>query len=91
MSIEYTLPRIETNLVTLSDPPANMAVRARIGWALTQMLLAGLLLTYVVGMVQDVQRVRDLRAEPTASSKIVITKNEAWQRIYSRPVQSGTR
>jgi len=89
MSIEVTLPRIETTFANPPKAPASLAVQPRTWWPLTQVVLAGLLLTYLFGMVQDIQRVRDLRAEPPASSKIVITKNEAWQRIYSRPVRSG--
>jgi hypothetical protein len=51
--------------------------------------LAGFFATYVVGAVQDFQRVRELRAEPPPLAKIiVITKNEAWQRIHSRAAQS---
>jgi hypothetical protein len=54
---------------------------------MTQLILGGLLLTYLVGVVQDFQRVRDLRAEPSSLSKIIITKHEAWQRIYPRPTR----
>jgi len=89
MSFEYTLPRIDTTLVKLPDAPATLAVQPQRWWALTQIVLAGLLLTYLVGMVQDFQRVRDLRAEPSPLSKIIITKNEAWQRIYTRSVRSS--
>jgi hypothetical protein len=89
MSIEFTLPRNETTFLNPSKGPARLAVQPRTWWPLTQVVLAGLLLTYLFGMVQDIQRVRDLRAEPSASPKIVITKNEAWQRIYSRPVRSS--
>jgi hypothetical protein len=89
MSLDYTLPRIDTSLVKFPDIPAKLAVQPRGWWALTQLVLAGLLLTYLFGVVQDVQRVRNLRAEPSAPSKVVITKNEAWQRIYSRPVRSN--
>ena len=89
MSIEYTLPRIDTTLVRLPDVPATLAVQPQRWWALTQIVLAGLLLMYLVGMVQDFQRVRDLRAEPSPLSKIIITKNEAWQRIYARSARSS--
>jgi hypothetical protein len=89
MSFDYTLPRIDTTLVKLPDTPATLAVEPQRWWALTQIVLAGLLVAYLVGMVQDFQRVRDLRAEPSPLSKIIITKNEAWQRIYSRSVRSG--
>ena len=88
MSIEFALTQVETGLVKLSDAPANVAVSPRAWWGMTQFVLGGLLLTYLVGMVQDFQRVRDLRAEPSALSKIIITKHEAWQRIYPRPIRS---
>jgi hypothetical protein len=87
MSLEYTLSRTDTGLVTFPDIPAKLAVQPRSWWALTQLALAALLLTYLFGMVQDVQRVRELRAEPSTPPKIIITKNEAWQRIYSRSVR----
>jgi len=89
MSFDYTLPQIDTTLVKLPDAPATLAVEPQRWWALTQIVLAGLLVAYLVGMVQDFQRVRDLRAEPSPLSKTIITKNEAWQRIYSRSVRSG--
>ena len=89
MSFENTLPRFDTELVKLPDAPATLAVEPQRWWALTQIVLAALLVTYLVGMVQDFQRVRDLRAEPSPLSKIIITKNEAWQRIYASSVRSG--
>jgi hypothetical protein len=88
MSIEFALTQVETALVRLPDTPANVAVSPRAWWGMTQLVLGGLLLTYLVGMVQDFQRVRDLRAEPSSLSKIVITKHEAWQRIHPRPARS---
>ena len=88
MSFDYTLPRIDTTLVTLPDAPATLAVEPQRWWALTQIVLAVLLGAYLVGVVQDFQRVRDLRAEPSPLSKIIITKNEAWQRIYTPSVRS---
>lgn len=88
MSFEYALTQVETALVKLPDTPASLAVSPRAWWGMTQLLLGGLLLTYLVGMVQDFQRVRDLRAEPSSLSKIIITKHEAWQRIYPRPIRS---
>ena len=87
MSFEYTLTPIETALAKLPDAPANVAVSPHAWWGMTQLVLGGLLLTYLVGMVQDFQRVRDLRAEPSSLSKIIITKHEAWQRIYPRPAR----
>ena len=89
MSFDYTLRGIDTTLVELPDAPATLAVEPQRWWALTQIVLAGLLVAYLVGMVQDFQRVRDLRAEPSRLSKVIITKNEAWQRIYSHSVRSG--
>ena len=91
MSFESTLPRVESSLIRLPDPPATLTVHARRWWGvLTYLALAGLLTAYLVGMFQDFQRVRDLRAEPSPLSKIVINKNEAWQRIYVRgPQMSG--
>jgi hypothetical protein len=89
MSIEFALTQVETALVKLPDAPANVAVSPRAWWGMTQLALGGLLISYLLGMVQDFQRVRDLRAEPSALSKVIITKHEAWQRIYPRPIRSG--
>ncbi len=87
MSIEYTLSRTESTLVKFPEATANLT-QARRWWTLVQLVLAGLLLSYIVGAIQDVQRVRDLRAEPSSLARIiVITKNEAWQRIYPRPTR----
>ena len=89
MSIEHTLAGIETALVKLPDTPDILAFSPRTLWSLTQILLGGVLLVYLLGVVQDFQRVRDLRAEPSTLSKVIVTKNEAWQRIYVRPNRSG--
>jgi hypothetical protein len=85
MSLEHALTRFEAAVVPFSDKPANVAVLPDAWWSLTQIVLAGFFATYVVGVVQDFQRIRELRAEPPPLAKIiVITKNEAWQRIHSR-------
>ena len=86
MDIGYSLPPFQTVLGTPKDAPAIVAVTPKAWWPLTQIVMAGLLVTYLVGIVQDFQRVRDLRAEPSPPSKIIITKNEAWQRIHSHLV-----
>ncbi|MBI4536421.1 MAG: hypothetical protein HY712_00515 [candidate division NC10 bacterium] len=55
------------------------------GWAVSKLVMAGLLTMYLVGWVQDLQRLSRLEAEPPPLSKIiVITKYEAWHRIHSR-------
>jgi hypothetical protein len=85
MSIEYALTHFETSVVQFSKVPANMAVRANDWWTMTQIVLATFFAIYIVGAVQDFQRIRELRAEPSPLAKIVvITKNEAWQRIHAR-------
>jgi hypothetical protein len=89
MSSEYALTQIETALAKLPDAPASLAVSPRVWWGMTQLVLGGLLITYFVGMVQDFQRVRDLRAEPSSLAKVIITKHEAWQRIHHRAIRSG--
>ncbi len=88
MPIEYALTKIDAAIGALSDAPATLAVQPQRWWALTQLALAGLLVAYLVGMVQDFQRVRDLRAEPLRLSKIIITKQEAWQRVRAVPARS---
>jgi hypothetical protein len=53
---------------------------------LGKLMLTGMLLVYFLGWIQDFQRLRHLEAEPTPPSK-VITKYEAWNRVYLRPKQ----
>jgi hypothetical protein len=89
MPIEYTLPRFDARLDELSDAPAILAVQPQRWWDLTQVVLASLLVAYLVGMVQDFQRVRDLRAEPSPLSKTIITKHEAWQRVNALSARTG--
>lgn len=55
-------------------------------WGLSQVVLACVLAAYLVGWIQDFQRVSHLSAEPPpALKKVVITKWEAWDRVY-RPL-----
>jgi len=83
MPIETTVEQVEFNLVA-SPATNNPSVGwIRPGWILARLVLTGLLLAHLVGWVHDFQRIQRLQAEPTPPSK-VITKNEAWQRIYSR-------
>ena len=84
MSIEYTLAEFELSLARISLRPVTVAVPSPGWWSLTQIVLGGLLLTYLLGWVQDFERVRDLRVEPSLSPKVIITKNQAWERVYSR-------
>ncbi|HEX7629887.1 MAG TPA: hypothetical protein VF431_06075 [Candidatus Methylomirabilis sp.] len=84
MSIEYTLVQYEIALANPANLPATMAVSTRTWRSLSQIALGCLLLTYLVGCFQDFQRVRDLRAEPSLSPKVTITKREAWDRVHPR-------
>jgi hypothetical protein len=86
MSIEATIERAEFSLAAPPASDSTLVVWFRPGWILGRLVLTGLLLTYLVGWVHDFQRIRQLEAEPTPPSK-VITKNEAWQRIYSHPAR----
>ncbi len=55
-------------------------------WGFSQVLLACLLAAYLVGWIQDFQRVSHLSAEPPPPlKKVVISKWEAWDRVY-RPL-----
>ena len=84
MSIELTCLQFEISLAKFSDRPATMGLPSRAWWVLSQIVLGCLLVTYLVGCIQDFQRVRDLRAEPSLASKVIITKREAWDRIHAR-------
>jgi len=75
-----------------SNQPKALAARRPLtfllhaGWILGKLTLAGLLLTYMAGWVQDLQRLTLLEAQPTPPSK-VISKREAWQRVHKRSLQ----
>jgi hypothetical protein len=49
-----------------------------------KLMLTWLLLVYLLGWVHEFKRIQGLEAEPTPPSK-VISKHEAWNRIYPRP------
>lgn len=86
MPIETTVDQVGFSLAAPPAPTSLPADWLRPGLVLGKLVVTGLLLTYLVGWVHDFQRIRRLEAEPTPPSK-VITKNEAWQRIYSRPAR----
>jgi hypothetical protein len=66
--------------------PAPQFSPARAVWGFSQVVLACLLAAYLVGWIQDFQRVSHLSAEPPPPlKKVVINKWEAWDRVY-RPV-----
>ena len=90
MSFEYTLAEFEFSLARISLRPVTVAVPSPGWWSLTQIVLGGLLLTYLLGWVQDFERVRDLRVEPSLSPKVIITKNQAWERVYPRKSRPRT-
>jgi hypothetical protein len=82
MPIDTTIEGIEFNL---PPPPARNTVLLdwiHQGWILTKLAMTGLLLWYLASWAHDFQRIRGLEAEPTPPFK-VITKHEAWQRIYN--------
>ncbi len=85
MLIETVVAEAEASLVDPLAARGPLAITLRAGWILGKLVLAGLLATYLVGWMQDFQRVRRLTAVPTPPFKI-ITKYEAWQRIYRRSV-----
>jgi hypothetical protein len=84
MVIETTFTPAEVGLG--HAPASTRSARLRPGWILSRLALIGLLLFYLAGLVRDYHRVRRLEAEPTPPSK-VITKYEAWNRLYSRPAR----
>ena len=82
MLIETTLEEREVGLAGSAPATSPLTVWLRTSWLLGKLLLTGLLLTYLVGWVQDFQRISRLEAEPTPPYK-VISKNEAWNRIHT--------
>ena len=90
MPIETT---VEQAAFSLAVPPTqNSAVVKwiRQGWILTKLGTTALLLWYLTNCIHDFQRIQRLKAEPSPPSK-VITKNQAWQRIYTRASQYITQ
>lgn len=58
---------------------------SRAGWAICRIVMVGLLATYLIGWVQDLQRLSRLEAEPSPPLIKIISKHEAWLRIHPRP------
>lgn len=93
MRYETTITIEEAEASFPASPSANRPLAIwlrRPGWVLGKLVLTGLLVTYLVSWMQDFQRIRRLEAEPTPPSK-VITKYEAWERIYSRSANKLAR
>jgi hypothetical protein len=88
MPVETTVEQIEFSLAAPPAPNSTFMDWIRQGWIRVKLATTGLLLWYLASWVHDFQRIQGLEAEPTPPSK-VITKNEAWQRIYSRAVHSA--
>jgi len=90
MSMEAALAEFEFRLLDLPHQRPVVIAPSRFGWAMSQIVLGGLLLTYLAGWAQDIQRVQHLRAEPVPFSKVVIiTKHEAYDRIH--PTRTARR
>jgi len=75
----------------LSERPiqaADLAITAsrfspgRAAWSLAQVVLACLLAIYFITWVQDLKRISRLHAQPSFGPKTVISKYEAWDRVY---------
>lgn len=81
MLLETTLTEAQVGLADLPAARSPLLLPLRAGWILGKFVLAGLLLTYLVGWAQDLHRVRRLEAEPPPPLK-VITKYQAWERIH---------
>ncbi len=64
---------------TLGDQPSW----SRAGRAVCRAVMMGLLATYLVGWVQDLQRLSRLEAEPSPPLIKIISKHEAWLRIHA--------
>ncbi len=82
MPIETTPRRTRINLANTGDRPVRTVTLTRHSWTLAQIILTGLLMTYLVGWVQDLERIHNLKADLSPPTKVIITKYEAWDRIY---------
>ncbi len=85
MLIETTTAEVQIRPADLTTirVPLNGLLRA--WWDLGKVVLLGLLLVYVLGWVRDIERVSRLKAEAPPPFT-VITKFQAWDRIYRQPV-----
>ncbi len=89
MPVETTVQPVEFSLAAPLAPNGTPVDWIRQGLIMAKLAMTGLLLWYMASWVHDFQRIQSLVAEPTPPFK-VITKNEAWQRIYSRAIRSAT-
>jgi hypothetical protein len=84
VSMENTLADIEIRQFVFETGKESISrIAVRPTWPIVQVILGGLLCAYLTGWVQDLQRIRDLRAEPVSLVKVVVTKQEAWERIHA--------
>ncbi len=87
MLIEMTMVEAQLRLPDLTPVHTPFPVLLRAWWDLGKLVLAGLLVMYAVGWVRDIERVGRLEADAPPPFK-VITKYQAWDRIYRQPVPS---
>lgn len=87
MPVGTTVEQVEFSLAAPPAPNSAPVDWIRQGWILAKLAMTALLLWYLASWIHDFQRIQGLEAEPTPPFK-VITKSEAWQRIYSRAVDS---
>ncbi len=85
MLFETTINPSEVGLGPASPPTRTPKTEFRPGRVVGKLMLTWLLLVYLLGWVQEFKRIQGLEAETTPPSK-VITKYEAWNRIYLRPI-----
>lgn len=88
--MESAMADVAIRQVTFTPKHAHLPHAIVRPWPIIQVVLGGLLCAYLMGWIQDFQRIRDLRAEPVALSKIVITKKEAWDRIHAMRKRQGS-
>jgi len=83
-AVSFPIPEEER----LSEHPAGWRPAGRFhpGWAVSKIVMVGILLAYLAGWAQDLHRLRRLEAEPPPPFK-VITKQQAWRLIHPRPVR----
>jgi hypothetical protein len=85
MLFETTITAADVGLGRVPAPTRSREAGFRPGRVLGKLMLTWLLLVYLLGWVQEFKRIQGLEAEATPPSK-VITKYEAWNRIYLRPI-----
>ena len=92
ISMESAMADVALRHLSFTPRHTNLPLAVVRPWPIIQVVWGGCSAPTSWGWVQDFQRIRDLRAEPVALTKVVVTKKEALDRMYAlRRRQGGQR